>query len=453
MSKSERSNKADTTVLKTAITSMAGASIEWYDFFVYGTAAALVFPTLFFSKDLPPFVAQIAAFSTFAVGFIARPIGGVIFGHFGDKVGRKTSLVAALMMMGCATTLIGFLPTYAQIGAIAPLCLVILRFLQGLAVGGQWGGAVLLATESAPEGRRGFYGSFAQIGVPAGVVLANLVFLLLNAALSDQAFQAWGWRIPFILSFALVALGMYVQLGLEETPVFKAIDLPTPAPETAKQRGSQKALTADGSARAVLPIFQVLASHPREILLAAGAFIAINGNFYILITYIISYGVKTLGLPQSVMLKAVLLGSLAMAPCLLAAAAFSDKVGRRPVYMAGALLLGLWSLVFFPIAHLATPFALTLDVAVGLGFLGIMYGPQAAFFAELFPPEVRYTGASLGYSLGTIVGGGLAPIVATWLLARFNSTLPIGLYMAGMCLISMLCVFLLSEKRKAHDRP
>ena len=406
---------------------MIGASIEWYDFFIYGTAAALVFPSLFFAKDLPPFVAQIGAFSTFAVGFIARPIGGAVFGHFGDQIGRKQTLVAALMMMGASTSLIGLLPTYAQVGIAAPLALVVLRFVQGLAVGGQWGGAMLLATESAPPSRRGFYGSFAQVGVPAGVVLANLVFLLLNATLAPTAFAAWGWRVPFLLSFALVGLGVFVQLGLEETPVFKAVA----SQGAAKQQNS--------------PILNVLKSHPRQVLLAAGAFLAINGNFYILITYIITYGVKTLGLSQGVMLTAVLVGSGTMVPCLIAAAALSDRIGRRAVYMAGALLLGLWSFAFFPVAMVATPLAVTLDVAVGLGLLSLMYGPQAAFFAELFSPEVRYSGASLGYSLGTILGGGLAPIIATWLLAQYGSTLPIAGYMAAMCLVSFGCVFALTE--------
>ena len=317
MSDAKSAKAQENKILRIALTALAGSSIEWYDFFVYGTAAALVFPALFFPENLPPFVAQIAAFSTFAVGFVARPIGGAVFGHFGDKIGRKKALVAALMLMGCATTLIGLLPTYGVVGAAAPLALIALRFLQGLAVGGQWGGAVLLATESAPSGKRGFYGSFAQIGVPAGVVLANLVFLLLSASIDPEAFKAWGWRVPFLLSILLVGVGLYVQLRLEETPVFKEL-------EALKHARDAAALEAKAAKRGVAvevlraelaaetrrsPILRVIASHPRQIALTAGAMIGINGNFYILITYVISYGVKTLGMAQSNMLIAVLIGS------------------------------------------------------------------------------------------------------------------------------------------------
>jgi MFS family permease len=459
MSDTVTAKVSEKKILKIAVTALAGSSIEWYDFFIYATAAALVFPTLFFPADLPPFVAQIAAFSTFAVGFVARPIGGAIFGHFGDVVGRKRTLVAALLMMGVATTLIGLLPTYAQVGAAAPLALIVLRFAQGLAVGGQWGGAVLLATESSPPGKRGFYGSFAQVGVPAGVVLANLMFLWLNATLSPEAFQAWGWRVPFILSIALVGLGLYVQLHLEETPVFKEL-------EALKLARDEAALSARAAARGITvaalraelasekkrsPILQVIASHPREILLAAGAFVAINAIFYILITWIISYGVNALGLTRAEMLTSVLIGAVAMVPCLLAAAALSDRVGRRGVYMAGAIGLGLWSLIFFPIVHIGTPLAVTFAITGGLFFLSIMYGPQAAFFAEIFSAKVRYSGASLGYQIGAIFGGGLAPIIATWMLEVFDSTWPIAWYMAGLCALSLLCVYLLTETFRQTD--
>ncbi len=446
-------------VLKIAVTALAGSSIEWYDFFIYGTAAALVFPTLFFSHDLPPLVAQLAAFSTFAVGFLARPLGGLVFGHFGDKVGRKKALVAALLMMGVATTLIGCLPTYQQVGAAAPVALILLRFAQGLAVGGQWGGAILLATESAPINKRGFYGSFAQVGVPVGVVLANLVFLLMTARIAPDAFQAWGWRVPFLLSVVLVGVGLYVQLKLEETPVFKQLEAIKHAKneaelaEQAARRGvSVDVIRAEAAAlKKRSPVFEVFRSHPRQILLTTGAMIAINGNFYILITFVIAYGVRTVGLAQKEVLLAVLVGSLFMVPALLISAAISDRIGRRGIYMAGAILLGIFSFAFFPMVAAGTPLMVTAAIAIGLVLLSLMYGPQGAFFAELFSAKVRYSGASLGYQLGAILGGGFAPIIATALLAKYGSAVPISIYMAGMCAVSLLSVYLLSETYKNEE--
>jgi MFS family permease len=300
---------APQSIIKIALAAAAGAAIEWYDFFIYGTAAALVFPKLFFPADLPPFVAQIAAFSTFTVGFIARPIGGVLFGHFGDRAGRKRALSVALLVMGSATTCIGLLPSYAVIGAIAPLLLVALRFIQGLAVGGQWGGAALMAIESAPSGKQGFYGSFVQIGVPLGVVLANVVFLVVSSLVSATAFQAWGWRIPFLLSIALVAVGIFVQLHLEEPDEFeRAASLRARARETSN----------------AWPLVRVLKSHSTDVLLAGGAFLANNTCFYVAITYAVAYGASTMKIPQETMLAAVMIGSVAMVPVLIICGGVSD---------------------------------------------------------------------------------------------------------------------------------
>jgi MFS family permease len=444
---------AENSILKVALTALAGSSIEWYDFFIYGTAAALVFPTLFFPDTLPPLVAQIAAFTTFAVGFIARPIGGAAFGHFGDKFGRKKALVTALVTMGAATTLIGVLPSYAQAGILAPLGLILLRFIQGFAVGGQWGGAVLLATESAPAGKRGFYGSFAQVGVPVGVVIANLMFLLMTSIIAPDAFQAWGWRIPFLLSVVLIVLGLYVQLKLEETPAFhrlaelKAAKDLAAAEALGRERGIS---TAEAKAlldaeRQPSPITEVLKRYPREILLSGGAFVASNGCFYIFITFVISYGVTALGMSRASLLTAVLIGSAIMAPVLLGAAALSDKFGRRGVFMAGAALTGVWSFIFFPLVDTGSFALATLAVTGGLATLSLMYGPQAAFFAEIFSTKVRYSGASLGYQLGAIFGGAFAPIIATALFAEFKSSFPIALYMALLCAISLASAFLLTE--------
>ncbi len=410
----------------------AGAAVEWYDFFIYGTAAALIFPRLFFPADLPPFVAQIASFSTFAVGFIARPLGGMLFGHYGDVHGRKRALVLAMFVMGLSTTLIGLLPGYARLGVWAPLLLVALRFIQGLAVGGQWGGAALLAIESAPPGRSGFYGSFVQVGVPMGVVLANLVFLGVSALSPEGAFIAWTWRIGFLLSILLIVISLVVHFGVSE-----------PATETA-------AGTTPRTAPRRSPLAEVALGHWREILLAGGAFVANNACFYIAITYSVAYGATTLGLDRDLLLFAVMAGSLVMIPVLLACGAASDRWGRRGVFLLGALLSGVWAFAVFPLIETGKPLAVVLAIAVQLTFIALMYGPQAALFAELFPKSVRYSGASLGYQIGAVVGGGFAPIIATALFAHYQSRTPISIYLAAMCAVSFVSVILLGRRMRSR---
>lgn len=417
-----------------AFTALAGTSIEWFDFFLYGTAAALIFPAVFFAADMPPYVSLIASFGSFAVGFLARPLGGLVFGHIGDRVGRKAALVGAMLMMGIATTLIGLLPGHASIGIAAPLLLVLLRFLQGLAVGGQWGGAMLLVTENAPPERRGFYGAFAQAGAPLGLILANLAFLATASQMSDAAFMAWGWRLPFLASILLIVLSLYVQLRLEETPAFCALQ-------------AQRAQAAAGSpAPTRSPVFRVLRQHPREILLAAGAFLAIQVTFYIVIAFAIAYGSNPvgLGLPKQTMLAAVLIGSAVLVPALFLSAHWSDRHGRRGIYMLGAALLGVWAFALFPLIDSGDFLLITLAVSVAQVLIGLMYGPQAALLSELFAAEVRYSGASLGYQLGAVLGGALAPMLATAMLAAFDSTLGIALYISVACLISLVCVRRLS---------
>jgi metabolite-proton symporter len=426
------------SILKVALTALAGSSIEWYDFFIYGTAAALVFPNLFF-PGFGDTGATILSYSTFAVAFIGRPVGGLIFGHFGDKFGRKRALVTALVLMGAGTTAIGLLPGYATIGIAAPILLVTLRFLQGICIGGQWGGAVLLATESAPDEKRGFYGSFAQMGVPVAVLISNIIFLIIAATLGDGALVAWAWRIPFLLSVLLIALGLYIQLKLEDTPAFRHLQEYREQHQSEEER--REAEEAAGS-----PVWEVLKTYPKEIALAAGAFIAINANFYILITYILDYATAEVGLPQSTVLTAVLISSAAQLIALAGFAALSDMIGRRIPYMAGAALLGLWSLfAFWPLVDSGNPGLLVLALVVAQLFLSMMYGPQAAFYSEIFTTKVRYSGASMGYQIGSVFGGALAPIIATALLAATGTSFSVGAYMAVVCAITGVCAFLLSE--------
>ena len=432
---------------KVAGTALAGTSIEWYDFFIYGTAAALVFPAAFFPADMPEMVALIASFSTFAVGFIARPLGGVIFGHYGDLVGRKQTLVIALLMMGGGTTLIGLLPTYETIGILAPLALVLLRFVQGLAIGGQWGGAMLLVTESAPSNRRGYYGAFAQAGAPMGVILANLAFLAIGAAVSDEAFLSWGWRIPFLASVILIGISLYVQLHLEETPAFRALE------ESKRRLQTEQAIPQPNKlvdANQVnlnrSPVLEALRIYPGRIALAAGAFISIQVTFYILIAFVVAYGTNTSGLdlPHSTMLSAVLIASLIQLVVQFQAAAYSDRHGRRGVYLAGATLLGLWSFVLFPLIDTGNFFLIVVGISGGLSFMAMQYGPQAAFYTELFSTQVRYSGASLGYQIGAILGGAFAPTIAVLLWKEFG-ILYVSIYIAIAALITIGSVLMLTE--------
>jgi MFS family permease len=425
---------------RVAVTALAGTSIEWYDFFIYGTAAALVFPTVFFPADMPVMVSLIAAFSTFAVGFIARPIGGVVFGHFGDRVGRKAALVTALMIMGIATTLIGCLPTYALMGPAAPLLLTLLRFTQGLAVGGQWGGAMLLVTENAPRNMRGFYGAFAQAGAPVGLILANIAFLIVSGSLSEEQFMSWGWRIPFLLSVVLIGLSLYVQLHLEDTPAFKEMQ------EAKARRNVEESLAGSEPVQSSSPVLEVIRSHPRQILLAAGAFLAVQVTFYILIAFVVAYGTNPsgLGLPREMLLSAVLISSLVQIPVLFIASAYSDLHGRRGVYMLGAILGGCWAFALFPLIDTGEFLWIAVALSGGQVCVGLMYGPQAAFLAEMFSTHVRYSGASLGYQLGAILGGAFAPIVATALWVELG-TVYISVYIAFASALTLISVLLLTE--------
>jgi metabolite-proton symporter len=423
-------------MVKVGLICVAATSIEWYDFFIYGTAAALVFPKLFFPASLPPLVAQLASFSTFAVGFIARPVGGVLFGHFGDLIGRKRTLVIALVMMGVSSALVGVLPSYARAGAAAPLLLVALRFCQGMAIGGQWGGAALMAVENAPLGKRGLFGSLPQLGVPAGMILANLIFLMMTGAVSSEGFLAWGWRIPFLLSVLLVGVGLYVQGRLEETPEFKAAT----EGKTARRPRS--------------PVLQVLARHPWEVLLAAGSFLAANGGFYLMTTFAIAYGTTTLHLPRAEILWAVLLACVAIGPLIVLAGALSDRLGRTNVYIAGGVVGMAGAFIAWRLIDTGAFPLILLGVIVGFLGKSMMYGPQPALFSELFSTEFRYSGASIGYQLGAVLGGGFAPMIATALMERYHASIYVAGYTAVLYAISLASVALLAaggRRRRAPD--
>ena len=414
---------------KVALTSLAGTSIEWYDFFLYGASAALIFPTVFFGETTPS-TALILSLLTFAAGFIARPIGGIIFGHYGDKVGRKKTLVIALVLMGVSSTLIGLLPTYAMIGVAAPILLTTLRFAQGLAIGGQWGGAMLLVTESAPANQRGYYGAFAQAGVPVGVILANLAFIVTSSMVSEESFFAWGWRIPFLASAILIGISMYIQLNLEDTKAFKEL-------EASRKVGTSVEIKSS-------PIIEAIKKYPSKIVLAAGAFLSIQVTFYILIAFLLAYGVASAEVTRDDMLIAVLIGSGIMIPFQFFFSAYSDRHGRRGVFMLGAILTAVWSFAIFPLVDTGNFWLIVLAISLGLVFVSMMYGPQAAFFTELFSTEVRYSGATLGYQFGAILGGAFAPTIAA-LLWNDYGIIWVSVYIAFASLLTLISVLFLTE--------
>ena len=425
---------------KVALTALAGTSIEWYDFFLYATAAALVFPTVFFPESTPT-TALILSFLTFAAGFIARPVGGVLFGHFGDRIGRKRTLVIALMLMGVASTMIGLMPTYATIGIAAPIILTLLRFTQGLAIGGQWGGAMLLVTESAPAGQRGWYGAYAQAGAPVGVILANLAFIIISRSVSDEFFMAWGWRIPFLASVALIGISMYVQLNLEDTKAFKELE--------AQKEKHQLDTTVNYEPAKRSPVVEAIRKYPKRIALAAGAFLSVQVSFYILIAFIIAYGADPNGanLTRDTMLAALLIASALQIPAQFWASGYSDRHGRRGIFMLGAILTGVWAFALFPLVDTGNFWLIVLGICGGLVFLGFMYGPQAAFFTELFSTEVRYSGASLGYQLGAILGGAFAPTIAVFLWTEY-AIVWVSVYIALASALTLLSVSMLTETYK-----
>ena len=429
-------DNSESNMQKVALTALAGTSIEWYDFFLYGAAAALIFPTAFFGEATPS-TALILSLLTFAAGFIARPIGGIIFGHYGDRIGRKKTLVIALILMGVSSTLIGLLPTYAMIGVTAPILLTSLRFVQGLAIGGQWGGAMLLVTESAPSDKRGYYGAFAQAGAPIGVILANLAFIITSSLVSEESFYSWGWRIPFLASAILIGISMYIQLNLEDTKAFQELQQKRQINDTKENQIKQS------------PILEAIRKYPNRIALAAGAFLSIQVTFYILIAFLLAYGVSSAEISRDAMLAAVLIASAIMVPSQFMFSSISDRYGRKGIFMAGAILTGLWAYAIFPLVDTGNFYLIVLAITFGLIFVGMMYGPQAAFFTELFTTEVRYSGATLGYQFGAILGGAFAPTIAAFLWNNFG-IFWVSVYISFASLLTLLSVMALTETYKTN---
>src|SRR4051794_38268561 len=412
------------SVRRVIVASLVGTSLEWYDFFIYGTAAALVFNQIFF-PSFDPLVGTLLAFTTYAVDFVARPLGGVVFGHYGDKLGRKNVLVVTLLIMGIATVLIGVLPTYESIGVWAPILLVTLRFLQGLGLGGEWGGAVLMTLESGSAHRRGLNASWPQVGVPIGLLLANGVLSLMGAVTSESAFLDWGWRVPFLLSGVLVLVGLWIRLTITESPLFREVE--------------------EHDAKVKAPIVDVLRQYPSRVLLAIGARVGVDVAFYTFILFVTTYVVTYLGLPNSYALNAVLIAAAVQGFLIPWFGVLSDPLGRRPAYLFGALGAAFWVGLFFALLDPGRFVVIALATVVALFFRAAMYGPQASFSAELFPTRVRYTGASMGYQLAGILGGALAPIISVALLDRYDTSLAVSAYVVGVLVLTTVCVLLAPE--------
>jgi metabolite-proton symporter len=409
---------------KAIVASTIGTAIEWYDFFLYGTAAGLVFGKLYFPNE-DPLTATLAAFGTYFIGFVGRPIGAAIFGHYGDRIGRKATLIVTLLLMGIATFLVAFVPTYAEIGIWGAVILTVLRMIQGIGVGGEWGGSVLLAMEwSKTHGSRGLVASWPQFGVPCGLFLSNLAVLAFSAMSGDQ-FYTWGWRIPFALSIVLVGVGLWIRLGIMETPVFQQV---------VRDNKIEKA-----------PIVEVLRKHPREIILSALLRMAEQAPFYIFTAFIFAYGVGTLHMSRNLILTAVLVAACVSFVTIPLSGHISDKIGRRKMYLIGAATVGLFGFLYFGMVDTAYPSAVFIAIVLSLIPHDMMYGPQAALIAEAFTPRLRYSGASLGYQLASIIAGGPAPLIATWLFATYKSGYAIAIYIAACAVVSLVATAMMPD--------
>ena len=409
---------------KAVVAATVGTTIEWYDFFIYGTAAGLIFPKLFFPNQ-DALTGTLAAFSTYFIGFVGRPIGAAIFGHYGDRIGRKATLISTLLVMGIATFLIAFVPSYASIGVWGAVILTVLRMLQGIGVGGEWGGSVLIAMEwSRGHGSRGLVASWPQFGVPSGLFLANLAILGFSAW-AGADFATWGWRIPFLLSIVLIGIGLWIRLGILETPVFQQL-LDTKKIEKA-------------------PILEVIKRHPREIILSALVRMAEQAPFYIFTAFVFAYGTGTLHMSRNLILTAVLVASCVSFITIPLSGHISDLIGRRKMYLIGAAVTGLFGFLYFGMLDTALPSAVFIAIVLSLIPHDMMYGLQAALIAEAFTPRLRYSGASLGYQLASIVAGGPAPLIATALFASYHTGYAISIYIAACAVVSLVSAALMPD--------
>ncbi|MFE4055311.1 MFS transporter [Streptomyces sp. NPDC059096] len=417
----EQSPPSGSAVRRAFFASLTGTALEWYDFAIYSVAAALVFGEVFFPSE-DPATGTLLAFSTYAVGYVSRPLGGFVFGRLGDKIGRKKVLIATLVLIGVATLFIGLLPSYATIGVTAPIVLVILRFAQGVGVGGEWGGAVLLSSEFGDPRRRGFYASAAQVGPPAGNLLANGVLAALGLLLTDEQFVSWGWRVAFLLSGVLVVFGLWIRTKLEETPVFQAMEAEEKRPEA--------------------PIKEVFTTHPRALAAAILSRIAPDVLYALFTVFVLTYATGELGMSRGSALGAVLIGSTFQIFLIPLAGALSDRINRRLLYGISAVAAGVWPFVFFPLTSGGSWPLLAAGVVVALAIHSLMYGPQAAFISEQFSPRLRYTGSSLAYTLAGVVGGAVAPLLFTALLDAYHSWVPLALYIAITAVVTIGGVWL-----------
>jgi metabolite-proton symporter len=412
-------------MIRAMVASAVGTSIEWYDFFLYGVAAALVFPQKYFPQS-DPFVGTLLSFSTYFVGFAARPLGAVIFGHFGDRLGRKASLIATLAMMGVSTMAIGLIPDYATIGIWGAVLLTLGRVIQGIGVGGEWGGSVLLAGEWTNPKQRGFSTSWAQFGAPAGMVLANGAVALMTVWTTNDQFLQWGWRVPFLLSFVLIFIGLYIRLGIFETPVFSKL----------KEVGRV----------AKAPVLEVLRWNWREVILTALLRTSQQTSFYIFTTYVLLYATQQLGLARATVLGFVMIQSLLSMSVIPFFGHLSDRFGRRPIISIGCVAMMIWPFIYFSLLDTKSIGWVFVAILFALPIQDLQYGPQAAFISESFPGSRRYSGASLGYQLASITAGGPAPLVAVWLYQTYRTSTAIAVYLALTGVISLICVFLLKDQ-------
>ncbi|MFJ8063274.1 MFS transporter [Psychrobacillus sp. NPDC096426] len=408
--------------------SAIGSAIEWYDFFLYGTMSALVFQTLFFPNN-DPYVSLMLSYASFGLAFLVRPIGGVLFSHIGDRIGRKKTLIITLSIMGGSTVLMGLLPNYNTVGIWAPILLILLRLLQGLSLGGEWGGGLLLAVEYAPKNKRGFYGSIPQIGAMIGLSLASLSASLLTNLLSEEAFLSYGWRIPFLLSIVLVLTGLWIRKGIGETPSFQKV---VSSGETVK-----------------VPLFETLTKHWRAVLTTIGAKFIETSTFFIFATFTISYAVDTVGYDRQTALNGILYAALLAIPVMMIVGSISDRIGRKKMFIAGIISMFLYAIPYFWILSFKTPFALTIAIIIGFAIIWPMYGAiLGTLFAESFSANVRYTGVSLGYQVGAALVGGPAPLIATALLVKYNNNyIPIAIFIMLAAVVSLIAILCTREKK------